>query len=981
MPAPWFVAVALGYHPGFIVDGVDAAEYDIVNLAGIELVSCDRRTSMLTSFAWALGCAISGCAEPVEPAAVIRPSATVGAPAACGRIKFSIANANSATWEVPDRNCGAGLVLINVSGVRWQEASNRLLTISLRVLNTSGQAVQLPLRLELPVEGKSVLVPPNQPSSKIVPLNMDSTLANDRKLWLVGGTGTLAAGDSTAERSLDFRIEAPVAQGLLWFVSAGEEIATVPMQAPDTVPAWFRHDSSHVGGMLKRIVVVRFRTGASQSERQAAVNLVGGTVVGGWRPASGGEGYYNILVADDGSGSELSQAILVLEQVPAVIYANRTGRVRLFSRRPNDGPGWQRNDWNLGFGTNLDNVWGFKDLRAPLAWGCEAGDSALRIGVVDIGFSSVDLQGNVEGSIPAPHPLGPSIDHGFRVSSLIAARGDNGGGTTGMMWRARLLLRQPAVDSENTWDRVAEAIAEAARAGATIVNLAMGPVEAGSNDTSTAVARLYAKALKAKLDSLRAESRLPLLIVAAGQPESGLPGDAEVSGAPMLVDLFPGNVLAVGASSRQPESFNFRGSWSGSRHGRLVQVYAPGEDIWTPSLSGSGSYEDGTSLSAPFVTGIAGLLKSFDPSLTPPEIKQLILDGAQRGNVPIIGIGVSETVFLANAYESLKLVAQRTGVPICGNEVGLDNTGALKIARQPGVLETIALPGVLGNFTSVAQGGRLVAGIGSNGADPVAKYFRLQNGSWQQSTTSAPGVVSVQFLERDTAVVKLQTLGTIANGGPLTLTVIGDSGLRFQNRDLGNSNVFDVSVAPDGGWVYYLVRSLNAASLFDHTFYVDSLGQAGPRGAPASVRTWSQQPCDATAVGFCPDIFSGAAASVWSHDSRWVTAVQLSFDNYCDIVTFQGCGQFLHTKYDRFTTLSGAKQLLLSTNSWTGLPPLLSGDDGLWRECTVDDNAVVSTVERVPLTLAQLSLQSGCQLIFGPGLVANAPAFASARKP
>jgi hypothetical protein len=63
-------------------------------------------------------------------------------------------------------------------------------------------------------------------------------------------------------------------------------------------------------------------------ERQAAVNLIGGTVVSGYRPSSGGEGYYGVLLEDDGTGVHVNAAIAALRALPQVLQATRTGRVR-----------------------------------------------------------------------------------------------------------------------------------------------------------------------------------------------------------------------------------------------------------------------------------------------------------------------------------------------------------------------------------------------------------------------------------------------------------------------------------------------------------------------------------------------------------------------------------------------------------------------------------------------------------------------------
>ena len=150
------------------------------------------------------------------------------------------------------------------------------------------------------MSGKSVITPAGTSIDSVVPLNMDSTLAADRKLWLMGGTGTLAPGATSAARNLTFLVKSPVTKGSVTFVSQGEEIVSVPATAPDTVPAWVHHDSSYTDsgrGLLKRAISVRFKSSATQRQRQSGIDQVGGLVVGGYSHPSG-EGVYLVVISE-----------------------------------------------------------------------------------------------------------------------------------------------------------------------------------------------------------------------------------------------------------------------------------------------------------------------------------------------------------------------------------------------------------------------------------------------------------------------------------------------------------------------------------------------------------------------------------------------------------------------------------------------------------------------------------------------------------
>jgi hypothetical protein len=76
----------------------------------------------------------------------------------------------------------------------------------------------------------------------------------------------------------------------------------VPASPPDTIPAWIVADSNLVGDSVQtaayfyaNVIRVRFRTGTSQADRQAAIDAVQGVVVGG-RPYPAGEGAYYVRI-------------------------------------------------------------------------------------------------------------------------------------------------------------------------------------------------------------------------------------------------------------------------------------------------------------------------------------------------------------------------------------------------------------------------------------------------------------------------------------------------------------------------------------------------------------------------------------------------------------------------------------------------------------------------------------------------------------
>jgi subtilisin family serine protease len=146
-------------------------------------------------------------------------------------------------------------------------------------------------------------------------------------------------------------------------------------------------------------------------------------------------------------------------------------------------------------------------------------------------------------------------------------------------------------------------------------------------------------------------AQMPLLVIAAGND-----GDSAFwAGFPNVRQDFPQNVLVVAASGVSGLTLV-----PPSNHGSLVEIAAPGSGIGILDRNGNQTTASGTSVAAPFVAGVAGLLRSFDPNLTLNEVRQHIIAGARgtAGGIPLL-----------NAYEALKLAARRPGAPLCGNHV------------------------------------------------------------------------------------------------------------------------------------------------------------------------------------------------------------------------------------------------------------------------------------------------------------------------
>jgi hypothetical protein len=486
---------------------------------------------------------------------------------------------------------------------------------------------------------------------------------------------------------------------------------SVAMTPPDSVPDWLSADSSAIGptdsigfSFTKNAAIVVFHENATLAERQLAVALVGGKVVGG-RPSALGSADYYLWLPDDGSGSQLLAATRRLKALPQVSVAMPMIHLSEMYLRPNDQGDWQKSKWRLdpANANTGDERWALEEVEAPMAWGCSVGDPGTVIGVLDHGFHRTNIA-DLRALPASSYAVNPADtgQHGTMVASVIAAEGNNNTKITGMMWHAAFDVEDPKLNISDatgklhtlTPDRFADWLLRLVNRGVPVINISWGLPYVGKDSLprrpgtsafpgDSGFVEEYARYVANKL-STKATKPLPLLVIGAGNfTYAGNNGTVNSwwSVLPILRDSFPDNVIVVGASKKNRSVANFSGDNidepnRASHH--LVEIMAPGEDVYVLDRKNNVVRQSGTSLSAPMVTGVAGLLLSFDPRLapSPAELKRLILEGADSSwdaagaNDParhVVGNGGPYR--LLNAYEPLKLAAKRPDAPLCGNRV------------------------------------------------------------------------------------------------------------------------------------------------------------------------------------------------------------------------------------------------------------------------------------------------------------------------
>jgi subtilisin family serine protease len=126
--------------------------------------------------------------------------------------------------------------------------------------------------------------------------------------------------------------------------------------------------------------------------------------------------------------------------------------------------------------------WSLPAIGAPQAWDHTTGSDTVRVAIVDSGINAAepDLAPNVRMDlgwdfVSNDPDASDNVGHGTHVAGIVAARGDNGIGISGVAWRASLIPVR-VLDNMNvgTCSQIADGMAFAAQQGARVVNLSLG---------------------------------------------------------------------------------------------------------------------------------------------------------------------------------------------------------------------------------------------------------------------------------------------------------------------------------------------------------------------------------------------------------------------------------------------------------------------------------------------------------------------------
>lgn len=401
------------------------------------------------------------------------------------------------------------------------------------------------------------------------------------------------------------------------------------------------------------ILLVYFADEASDADKAAVAQSVGGTVVGQ-------DNFMNMqqLMVEPVTLEEASRISDQLEEdFPESVELAMFDLVLSADDDPFNDPwideyGGGPEGWNdeKPEGSN----WSFETIEASSAWELYGSEfKPVGVGIIDNGFNvkHEELQGKIMFPTASAEKRNRADDHGTHIAGTIAATANNKKGITGIAHQATIIASPVSSASSD----VTRSLEELVQAGARVINLsqglsgtmAIGMLVGDSFDTLTKIKLLTtvksAKAACYTMSKLLADGYDFVVVQSSGNGTSEKYAcDAIFNGmfaticetfhklyGSVSLEQVMDRIMIVGSVKLNPD-------WSytqaiDSNAGGAVCICAPGWGVLS-CTSGTNGYETmlGTSMAAPHVAAVAALTWSANEYLTGAQVKQILCSNYNR---------------------------------------------------------------------------------------------------------------------------------------------------------------------------------------------------------------------------------------------------------------------------------------------------------------------------------------------------------------
>jgi thermitase len=473
------------------------------------------------------------------------------------------------------------------------------------------------------------------------------------------------------------------------------------------------------GSIRKGHILVKFKAAPAQAVLDQLTNGFGAKAVGTIAEI----GVTHLQVPPQAGLALLEH----LRQRPDVEFAEFDSQVQAFLQ-PDD-PYFSASFASSHYG-NVSQ-WGPQAVSAPAAWDVNEGDPSTVIAIVDTGVDSShpDLSSKIVGQYSFTGSTKDGFGHGTHCAGIAAAATNNDVGIAGMCPKCSILSVKVLNDQGSGYmSDVASGITYAASHGARVISLSLG----GSAVSDT---------MRSALQYAVSHNVLPVCAMGNSGSSTHTPEPA-----------YWHDCLSVIATDQNGAKASF------SNSGLKADVAAPGVAIlstmptYPVTLTTSYGYRtnydalSGTSMATPMVAGIAGLVLSENPSLTPTQVAGIIEASSGDGVSwnPNLAFGV------VNAYKAVSSAIHSDYVPPVANLVSpvesATVSGLVTVQAAPTDNTTVHHVDIVQNgtrFMQVLTGASSSSGNGKN-AVTTSAWTAL----WPSTTVfNSPITVSVSAVD------------------------------------------------------------------------------------------------------------------------------------------------------------------------------------------------------------------------------------------
>jgi len=324
---------------------------------------------------------------------------------------------------------------------------------------------------------------------------------------------------------------------------------------------------------IRGYILVKPKAGLPRAAFDRALAAHGGSVIGELDDL----GIYVVSLPPSASEKAVAHA---LSQHPHIKFAEPDALVR-GDFVPND--------------TYYTSEWHLQTLDAPSAWNVANG-TGVTVAILDSGIDAThpDLANQLVPGWNFWDNNSNTADvygHGTKVAGVVAAAGNNSMGVAGIAFGARLMpVRVTDINGYASISALGSGLTYAADHGARVANMSFA---VQSYSTVQSAAQYFM-------------NKGGVVMNSAGN--SGVLDSTAASS----------SLVSVAAT----DSTDTRASFS--TYGPYVDLAAPGVGVWTTTMGGGYGGVSGTSFSSPLTAGVAAVVMSANPKLTPSQIVSLL---------------------------------------------------------------------------------------------------------------------------------------------------------------------------------------------------------------------------------------------------------------------------------------------------------------------------------------------------------------------